>query len=230
MWQMQIAGAPAAGRERRLGMIIGMTGGIGAGKSRVLQILKDRYKAFVIEADQVAKDLEMPGQEGWSGLVKIFGDRILCPDGTLDKNLFSNLIFGDPDALKKVNALIHPLVWERIRQMSETSRADLVVVEAALFDENSRKVCDFLVCVDTDPQIRIERLMKNRGYSREKCLEIMAKQQDRESFVQLSDYVIHNNGTLEEVEREVAQMMEKISASASEQGSQDGEDGQEGVQ
>ena len=192
-------------------MIIGMTGGIGAGKRRVLQILKDKYKAFVIEADQVAKDLEQPGQEGLNGLVKIFGDKILSSDGTLNKDLFSKLIFGNPDALKKVNALIHPLVWARIRQMSRESSADLIVVEAALFDENSRRVCDFLVCVDTDPQIRMERLMKNRGYSREKCLEIMAKQQDRESFMQLSDYVIHNDGTPEEVEQEIARMMETIS-------------------
>ena len=91
-------------KEEEAVMIIGMTGGIGAGKSRVLQILKDKYKAFVIEADQVAKDLEQPGQEGLNGLVKIFGDKILSSDGTLNKDLFSKLIFGNPDALKKVNA------------------------------------------------------------------------------------------------------------------------------
>lgn len=217
-------------KEEEAVMIIGMTGGIGAGKSRVLQILKDKYKAFVIEADQVAKDLEQPGQEGLNGLVKIFGDKILSSDGTLNKDLFSKLIFGNPDALKKVNALIHPLVWARIRQMSRESSADLIVVEAALFDENSRRVCDFLVCVDTDPQIRMERLMKNRGYSREKCLEIMAKQQDRESFVQLSDYVIHNDGTPEEVEQEIARMMETISGSDPTLNGQDEKIRQEGAQ
>ena len=184
----------------------------------------------MIEADQVAKDLEQPGQEGLNGLVKIFGDKILSSDGTLNKDLFSKLIFGNPDALKKVNALIHPLVWARIRQMSRESSADLIVVEAALFDENSRRVCDFLVCVDTDPQIRMERLMKNRGYSREKCLEIMAKQQDRESFVQLSDYVIHNDGTPEEVEQEIARMMETISGSDPTLNGQDEKIRQEGAQ
>ena len=188
-------------------MIIGITGGIGAGKSRILQILKDEYGAFIIEADQVAKDLEKPGQEGLNGLTEMFGDEILCPDGTLDKERFSKMIFGDPAVLAKVNALIHPLVWERIRQMSRQSRADLIVVEAALFDKKSREVCDFLVCVDTDPEIRIQRLMENRGYSREKCLDIMEKQQNRESFVRLSDYVVHNNGTFDETKCEIAQMM-----------------------
>lgn len=187
--------------------VIGITGGVGAGKSRILDILREEYGAQVIQADQVARDLEEPGQEGYRLLTEQFGNTILCPDGRLNRAAFAELIFRDEAALKQVNDLIHPLTWKTISGMIEKSAAPLVVVEAALFSEASRHICEELWYVDTDEEIRIARLMANRGYSREKCLDIMKNQSCREEFIGLSDAVIDNNGTVDEVRQQIASLL-----------------------
>ncbi|MFR5296078.1 MAG: dephospho-CoA kinase [Clostridium sp.] len=179
-------------------MVLGLTGGVGAGKSRILELFSHDYGAQVIQADLVARKLEDPGQPGLTGLVSLFGTGILQKDGTLDRKGFADRIFGNPEALKRVNALIHPLTWNEIKRQIRESSAELIVVEAALFDERSREVCQYLLYVDTQDEICIQRLMENRGYSREKCLDIMKNQADRNDFLKLADFVIDNSGSLEE--------------------------------
>ncbi len=191
-------------------MILGITGGIGAGKSRVLKILKEEYGAQIIQADEVAKQLEEPGMPGLAALEKLFGDRILDREGCLDKAVFAELIFHDEAALEAVNAVLHPLTWKTIQEMAVREEGVLTVVEAALFDEKSRRLCDKLVFVDTDQETRISRLMEGRGYTREKCLDIMKNQPDRAYFLKLSDIVLDNNGTVEEVRGGIARMMEEL--------------------
>lgn len=190
-------------------MVLGLTGGVGAGKSRILELFSKKYGAQVIQADLVARKLEDPGQPGLTGLVSLFGTGILQKDGTLDRKGFADRIFGNPEALKRVNALIHPLTWNEIKRQIRESSADLVVVEAALFDERSREVCQYLLYVDTQDEIRIQRLMENRGYSREKCLEIMKNQADRSRFLELADFVIDNSGTVEEAGEQIRQILQK---------------------
>ena len=190
-------------------MVLGLTGGVGAGKSRILELFSHDYGAQVIQADLVARKLEDPGQPGLTGLVSLFGAGILQKDGTLDRKGFADRIFGNPEALKRVNALIHPLTWNEIkRQIRETSE-ELIVVEAALFDERSREVCQYLLYVDTQDEIRIQRLMENRGYSREKCLDIMKNQADRNDFLKLADFVIDNSGSLEESRLQIRRILKK---------------------
>ena len=184
--------------------VIGITGGVGAGKSRILAILWERYHADIIQADEVAKALEEPGHEGLRLLAEEFGSGILDESGRLDRERFASLIFQDEEALKKVNAIIHPLTWTEIcRQVSE-SNAPLVAVEAALFDENSRGLCGELWYIDTSEENRIARLMENRGYTRQKCLDIMANQADRQAFLKLADVVIDNNGSVDDVQSQIA--------------------------
>lgn len=184
--------------------VIGITGGVGAGKSRILSILRETYHAEIIQADEVAKELEEPGQEEYLRLVEQFGTGILDETGAIDRRRFAELIFRDEDALRMVNEIIHPLTWEAIRRRAGESRADLVAVEAALFDERSREMCEELWYVDTSVENRIERLMENRGYTREKCLDIMKHQRDRQEFLKLADVVIDNNGTIEAVKEQIA--------------------------
>ena len=190
-------------------MLLGLTGGVGAGKSRILELFSNDYGAQVIQADLVARKLEDPGQPGLTGLVSLFGTGILQKDGTLDRKGFAERIFGNPEALKRVNALIHPLTWNEIKRQIRESSADLVVVEAALFDERSRDVCQYLLYVDTQNEIRIQRLMENRGYSREKCLDIMKNQADRNRFLELAEFVIDNSGTVEESRQQIRQILQK---------------------
>ena len=190
-------------------MVLGLTGGVGAGKSRILELFSHDYGAQVIQADLVARKLEDPGQPGLTGLVSLFGTRILQKDGTLDRKGFADRIFGNPEALKRVNALIHPLTWNEIKRQIRESSAELIVVEAALFDERSREVCQYLLYVDTQDEIRIQRLMENRGYSREKCLDIMKNQADRNDFLKLADFVIDNSGSLEESRLQIRRILKK---------------------
>ena len=187
-------------------MVLGLTG---AGKSRILELFSHDYGAQVIQADLVARKLEDPGQPGLTGLVSLFGTGILQKDGTLDRKGFADRIFGNPEALKRVNALIHPLTWNEIKRQIRESSAELIVVEAALFDERSREVCQYLLYVDTQDEIRIQRLMENRGYSREKCLDIMKNQADRNDFLKLADFVIDNSGSLEESRLQIRRILKK---------------------
>ena len=190
-------------------MVLGLTGGVGAGKSRILELFSHDYGAQVIQADLVARKLEDPGQPGLTGLVSLFGTGILQKDGTLDRKGFADRIFGNPEALKRVNALIHPLTWNEIKRQIRESSAELIVVEAALFDERSREVCQYLLYVDTQDEIRIQRLMENRGYSREKCLDILKNQADRNDFLKLADFVIDNSGSLEESRLQIRRILKK---------------------
>ena len=190
-------------------MVLGLTGGVGAGKSRILELFSHDYGAQVIQADLVARKLEDPGQPGLTGLVSLFGTGILQKDGTLDRKGFADRIFGNPEALKRVNALIHPLTWNEIKRQIRESSAELIVVEAALFDERSREVCQYLLYVDTQDEIRIQRLMENRGYSREKCLDIMKNQADQNDFLKLADFVIDNSGSLEESRLQIRRILKK---------------------
>lgn len=184
--------------------IIGITGGVGAGKSRILSILKEEYQAEIIQADEVAKELEEPGQEGYRQLVETFGTSILGEDGAIDRPRFAALIFQDETALEKVNAIIHPLTWEELQRRARERKAPLVALEAALFDESSKTLCEELWYVDTSEANRIDRLMANRGYSRQKCLDIMVNQSDRTFFLNLADVVIDNNGSIEDVRGKIA--------------------------
>lgn len=191
-------------------LVLGITGGVGAGKSRILEILKQEYGARIIQADQVAAALEAPGEPGLLALTELFGTEILDRDGILDRKAFARRIFTDEKALDMVNQVIHPMTWKKIQEMLEQEPCPVTAVEAALFNEESRSLCRHLVFIDTSEENRILRLMEGRGYSREKCLDIMKNQPDRAYFLQLSDYVIDNNGSLEAVRSQVRRMMEEV--------------------
>lgn len=191
-------------------LVLGITGGVGAGKSRILEILKQEYGARIIQADQVAAALEAPGEPGLLALTELFGTEILDRDGSLDRKAFARRIFTDEKALDMVNQVIHPMTWKKIQEMLEQEPCPVTAVEAALFNEESRSLCRHLVFIDTSEENRILRLMEGRGYSREKCLDIMKNQPGRAYFLQLSDYVIDNNGSLEAVRSQVRRMMEEV--------------------
>ena len=190
-------------------MVLGLTGGVGAGKSRILELFSEEYGAQVIQADLVARQLEEPGQPGLTGLVSLFGDGILQADGTLDRKRFAEQIFENPEALKRVNSLIHPLTWNEIKRQIRESSAELVVVEAALFDKCSREVCRYLLYVDTQDEIRIQRLMENRGYTREKSASIIASQAPESFFRENADYVVVNNGNFAQTRQQIEEGIRK---------------------
>ena len=179
--------------------VIGLTGGVGAGKSRILDILKTEYGAEIIVADQVAHELMEPGQGGYREVVRALGTSFLNPDGTIDRPLLSALIFHDRNALETMNGIIHPMVWKTIKDKICSSQADLIVVESAIMGREQDDIYDEMWYVYTSEENRIRRLKENRGYSRERTLSIMKNQLSDEEFRELADRVIDNNGTVEEV-------------------------------
>lgn len=179
--------------------VIGLTGGVGAGKSRILDILQTEYGAEIIVADQVAHELMKPGHEGYEMVVRALGNSFLKPDGTIDRPLLSALIFHDQNALETMNGIIHPMVWKTIKDKICSSQADLIVVESAIMGREQDDIYDEMWYVYTSEENRIRRLKENRGYSRERSLIIMKNQLSDEEFRELADRVIDNNGTVEEV-------------------------------
>ncbi len=200
---------------------IGITGGVGAGKSAVLKYLEEKYNAYIIVADELAKELEEPGKPVFNALKESFGNDIIAADGSLDKKAFSALIFSDEDALKRANAIIHPAVKEEIlRQMDEKKAqgCSLFVVEAALLiEEGYDKILDELWYVYTDESVRFKRLEENRGYTREKSLSIMRRQKSDIEFRKYCRRIIDNSADLWETKAQIDACMHSLLSGGKEQ-------------
>lgn len=182
--------------------IIGITGGVGAGKSTVLDYLREQFHAYVIQADQVGHQVMEPGEICYSQVIALFGEHILKKDKTIDRKAVSDVVFGNEEKLKKLNGIIHPAVRQSVLeeiQLQKEKETAIVVVEAALLlEEHYEKFCDKVWYVHTDREIRISRLMENRGYSREKSESIISSQAPDEYFAKHADYIIRNNGDIKD--------------------------------
>ena len=220
-------------------MVIGVTGGVGAGKSTVLMILEKNYNAKIIMADDVAKELMEPGGASYEAVVDAFGEEILvkqeedsagATEGTadydseripdqaelkrpIDRKKLAEIIFNDDEKLALVNSLTHPKIKEEILSRIDSFYAEdeeaLIVVEAALLIEAGYEdILDSLWIVTVDTEVRIERLMRDRGYTREKCLSIMDNQLSDEEFMAHADVIINNSHTLENTEEQVAEAIQ----------------------
>lgn len=186
---------------------IGITGGVGAGKSTVLGFLKDKYDAFVIQADEVGHLVMEPGEECYEPVIRLFGKDVIKSDKTIDRKRVSDVVFGHPEILARLNGIIHPAVkryiLKSLKEQEEQGRP-LCVVEAALFlEEHYEEFCDEVWYIHTDREIRIQRLMQNRGYTREKSLGIIGNQATEDYFRAHTDRMIVNNGDLEETFKQI---------------------------
>ena len=194
--------------------IIGITGGVGAGKSTVLDYLREQFHAYVIQADQVGHQVMEPGEICYSQVIALFGEHILKKDKTIDRKAVSDVVFGSEIMRQSLDAIIHPVVRQYILNQIEQQReagCSLVVVEAALLlEEKYDAFCDQVWYVHTDQEIRIERLMKSRGYTREKALSIIKRQASEAFFRQNTDCVITNNGLPEETWRQIEEGIKKL--------------------
>lgn len=187
--------------------IIGITGGVGAGKSSVLDILKNKFGARVILADLVAHDLMEPGMEGLARVVDALGDSFINEDGTVDRKALAEIIFNDEAALKTMNGIIHPMVWQWIENEALTCSEPLVIAEAAIFDTAPKGLFDEIWYVYTTEENRIERLMASRGYTREKCISIIEKQDSEDVYRKRADRAIDNNGSAEDTEKQIKEIL-----------------------
>ncbi len=188
--------------------VIGVTGGVGSGKSVVLSILEKDYHAETILADLVAHDLMQPGGKSYEDIVEAFGDGILNDDGTIDRVKLGNIVFHDAEKLQKLNAITHPNVKEeiknRIQKIREQGTASMILLEAALLIESGYEdVYDELWYIYVDRETRYRRLQEGRGYTREKTDSIMQKQLTEEQFRKYADVVIDNSYSIEETKQQI---------------------------
>lgn len=192
--------------------ILGITGGIGTGKSTVLDILRTEYSAYILEADKVAHLLMMPGKSAFNEIVATFGEDVLTEDGEIDRNILGKRVMSESSSLEKLNSIVHPAVKEYIiqdisekrrvllDQSDNTEKQNLYVIEAALLIQDGyREICDEIWSVITSEDIRIKRLIASRGYTEDKARSFIKNQPEDEYFITNSDKVLYNNGSADEL-------------------------------
>ena len=187
--------------------VIGLTGGVGAGKSLILNILKNEYGAEVIKADEVSHELMEPGNAAYLAVKEDFGNTFFKEDGKLDRQLMAARIFLDENVRKTINKIIHPLVWKTIRDKISASHSALIVVEFAIMGEKTENDYNEMWYVRSSVQNRIHRLAENRGYTKERAENIMASQASESEYLERCDRVIENNGSIEELKSQLAEIL-----------------------
>ena len=187
---------------------VGLTGGIGSGKSEVSRRLAARG-APIIDADLAARDVVQPGTPGLGEIAAVFGPRVLRPDGSLDREQLGQLVFADPGLRAKLNAIVHPLVHERMRQLEQQAiaaagPAAIIVHDVPLLAENGLgRGFDTVLVVDAPDDQRVQRLTATRGMTAAHAQDRMAAQASRQQRLTIADIVIDNSGTLDDLDRRV---------------------------
>ncbi|WP_405879085.1 dephospho-CoA kinase [Streptomyces sp. NBC_01136] len=186
---------------------VGLTGGIGAGKSEVSRLLV-RHGAVLIDADRIAREVVAPGTPGLAAVVDAFGADVLAPDGSLDRPKLGSIVFADPEKLAVLNSIVHPLVGARSRELESAATEDAVVIhDVPLLAENALgPLYDLVVVVDASPETQLDRLVRLRGMTEADARARMAAQATREKRLQIADVVIDNDVPLEELERRVREV------------------------
>jgi dephospho-CoA kinase len=198
-------------------LIVGLTGGVASGKTAVSEVLKEEG-AYIIDADQIARELVQPHRPAWNELVRTFGKEILQEDGSIDRKKLADRVFVDPNQRKLLNQILHPLITEemdrRTREIGQKNPEAIVVIDAPLLIEVGyhRRADKVMVVVSTQAE-QIERLKVRDGINSEEALRILSSQMPVEEKVKLADFVIRNEGSLAEVReraKEVFRELKKI--------------------
>lgn len=192
--------------------VIGITGGVGSGKSALLAFLKGKYSCRVILADEAAHRAEEPGQPCYGRLVQLLSRDILNEDLTINKNKMAARIFGSRELLERVNEIIHPAVKEYILNEIAKTRAegekDFLFLEAALLiEEGYLEIVDEMWYIYADEELRRRRLRETRGYSDEKIDAIFGSQLKEEEFRRRCHFVVNNSGSIESACRQIEERL-----------------------
>ncbi|GAA3030423.1 dephospho-CoA kinase [Kitasatospora sp. NPDC006786] len=194
---------------------IGLTGGIGAGKSEVSRLFAARG-AVIVDSDVIAREVVAPGTDGLAAVVAEFGPQVLREDGALDRPALGAVVFADPERLKALNAIVHPLVRARSAELEAAAAPDAAVVhDVPLLAENGlAPLYDLVVVVDAADEVRLDRLVRLRGMAEEEARARMAAQASREDRLAIADLVIDNSGGLAELEARVDEVWAELARRA----------------
>lgn len=187
-------------------LTVGLTGGIASGKSAVSELLAERG-AVIVDADLIARQVVEPGSPGLAAVAAEFGDRVLREDGSLDRSALGAIVFADPAALRRLNAIVHPLVGERTTEQLQRARdsgAEVVVHDVPLLVENGlQEMYDVVVVVAADPETQLDRLVRLRGLDEQEALRRIASQAPLTDKLAVATHVLHNDGPVEELAPQV---------------------------
>ncbi len=194
--------------------IIGITGGVGAGKSEVLDYLARAYEATVVQADEVGYLLMQPGTEVYRRIVDQFSSAVLKDNSQeLDRQVLADLVYTDARLKKKLEQIVHPAVKEYIKKdilKERKAETEIYVIEAALLlEDHYQEICDEIWYIYAEEEVRRERLRQERGYTNERISQIFAQQLSEEEFSEACDFEVDNSGTLEETQKQIDQRMQQ---------------------
>jgi dephospho-CoA kinase len=195
-------------------LIVGLTGGVASGKTAASQVLKEEG-AYIIDADQIARELVRPHQPAWNELIRAFGKEILQEDGSLHRKKLADKVFADPKQRKRLNQILHPRIKEEMdRRTKEIGQKDpeaIVVIDAPLLVElGDHHEMDKLIVVNSTQTQQIERLKDRDGISPEEALRILSSQMPLGEKVKLADFVIGNEGSLEETKKRAREVFKEL--------------------
>lgn len=185
-------------------LLVGLTGGIGSGKSTVATLLAEKG-AVIIDADAITKELQQPGTEVFEAIVARFGPDVVTSDGSLDRPALAAVVFNDEQAKKDLEAIVHPAVGaEMVKRMQDLAETDQVVIyDVPLLVEARRSGYGAVVVVDVDPEIAVRRLVEQRGMHEQDARARIANQASRAERTAVADRVIDNSGSLDDLRRQV---------------------------
>lgn len=188
--------------------VVALTGGIASGKSTVCELLQEKG-AYILCSDQLAREVVEKGQPAWRDIVEHFGECVLDGDGAIDRARLAEIVFSDPSERSFLNSVTHPrifrLMYDRLRARdAETGGEGVAVLDIPLLvDVKAADMFDFTLVVDASPEIQVERITRDRGGSREEALARINAQVAREERLAFADHVIRNDGSQEDLRREV---------------------------
>ena len=185
-------------------ILVGLTGGIGSGKSTISSLLEGKG-AIIIDADAIVREVQLPGSPVLTELAEKFGSSVLATDGSLDRQAVANIVFTDPDALKALNAIVHPAVGKEMnRRMIEQRTTDhVVVLDIPLLTENPREGLQGKIVVDVPVEVQVERLVKFRGFDEADARARISRQATREQRLATADFVVDNSGDLADLQPQI---------------------------
>ncbi|MFM7126924.1 MAG: dephospho-CoA kinase [Actinomycetota bacterium] len=190
-------------------ILVGLTGGIGSGKSTVSSMLADKG-AVVIDADAIVREVQEPGSPVISRLAETFGHSVVTEAGALDRQALAQIVFTDPDALKKLNAIVHPAVGAEMnrRIIEQRSTTNVVVLDIPLLTENPREGLQARIVVDVPEETQVQRLVQFRGFEESDARARMSRQATREQRLAGADFVVDNSGRPEDLPAQIDSLWE----------------------
>lgn len=216
-------------------LILGLTGGIGCGKTAVLTILKEEYDAYIIEADRLAHELMEPGKTVYQGIVDAFGMEVLMDtdidisapaegdavidngqstvNRSIDRKKLGDIVFHDKDKLALLNSISHPLVKEeivrRIEEQKDVGKKLFVIEAALLIQDGYKSICDKMCYVYADLDVRISRLCEYRGFTKERAQAVIDSQESEAFYLEACDYKIDNSGSIENTKKDLKHILDE---------------------